>query len=68
MEADLAKEKRAIERIWNKRHKQLERALTSTSGLYGDLQGIIGNGLKEIEGMDLLAIADDETLDATKTD
>jgi hypothetical protein len=56
MQADLEAEKRAFNTRWNKRQKQLDRALASTTGLYGDLQGIIGNGLKEIEGMDLLAI------------
>ncbi len=56
MQADLEAEKRAIQRQWNKRHKQLDRALASTTGLYGDLQGIIGNGLQEIEGMDVLAL------------
>ena len=56
MQADLEAEKRAFNTRWNKRQKQLDRALASTTGLYGDLQGIIGSGLKEIEGMDLLAI------------
>jgi hypothetical protein len=56
MQADLEAEKRALNTRWNKRQKQLDRALASTTGLYGDLQGIIGNGLKEIEGIDLLAI------------
>jgi hypothetical protein len=56
MQADLEAEKRAYNKHWNKRQKQLDRALASTTGLYGDLQGIIGSELKEIEGMDLLAI------------
>lgn len=56
MQADLEAEKRAYNKHWNKRQKQLDRALSSTTGLYGDLQGIIGSELKEIEGMDLLSI------------
>jgi len=61
MQADLNAEKRAINKQWNKRQKQLDRALASTTGLYGDLEGIIGgDGLQEIEGMDLLAIDVDE--------
>lgn len=56
MQADLEAEKRAFNRHWNKRQKQLDRAITSATGLYGDLQGIIGNGLQEIEGFDALAI------------
>ena len=56
MQADLDAEKRAYNKHWNKRQKQLDRALASTSGLYGDLQGIIGTGLQEIEGMEILSI------------
>ncbi len=56
LQADLESEKRAFSRHWNKRQKQLDRAITSATGLYGDLQGIIGHGLQEIEGIDALAI------------
>ena len=56
MQADLEAEKRAYNKHWNKRQKQLDRALASTTGFYGDLQGIIGTGLQEIEGMEVLAI------------
>ena len=56
MQADLESEKRAFNRQWNKRQKQLDRAIASTTGLFGDLQGIVGNGLQEIEGIDALAI------------
>ncbi len=56
MQADLESEKRAFTRHWNKRQKQLDRAIASTTGLFGDLQGIMGNGLEVIEGMDALAI------------
>ncbi len=60
MQADLESEKRAFTRQWNKRQKQLDRAIASTTGLFGDLQGIMGNGLEVIEGMDALAIEADE--------
>ena len=61
MQSDLEAEKRAYNKHWNKRQKQLDRALSSTTGLFGDLQGIIGSELKEIEGMELLAL---EEMDA----
>ena len=54
MKNDLDAEKRAIERQWAKREKQIEQAVRATAGMYGDLQGIIGATLPEIEGMDLL--------------
>ena len=65
MQADLESEKRAFNKHWNKRQKQLDRAISSTTGLFGDLQGIIGNELQEIEGMDLLALEVTESSDPT---
>jgi hypothetical protein len=56
MGQDLEEEKRAFTTRWNKRAKQLDRVLVSTSGLYGDLQGIIGSTLPEIKGMGLDAL------------
>ena len=56
MRQDLEAEKRAYQRCWAKREKQLERVVVSTSGLYGDLQGIIGSTLPEIKGMSLDAL------------
>jgi hypothetical protein len=53
MRQDLEAEKRALNTHWRKREKQLDRVLVSTSGLYGDLQGIIGSTLPEIKGMSL---------------
>jgi hypothetical protein len=56
MGQDLEEEKRAFTTRWNKRAKQLDRVLVSTSGLYGDLQGIIGRSLPEIKGMSLTSL------------
>jgi hypothetical protein len=53
MRQELEAEKRALNTCWRKREKQLDRVLLSTSGLYGDLQGIIGRSLPEIKGMSL---------------
>ncbi len=58
MRQELEAEKRALNTCWKKREKQLERVLLSTSGLYGDLQGIIGSTLPEIQGMSLSALGD----------
>jgi hypothetical protein len=69
MGQDLEEEKRAFTTRWNKRAKQLERVLVSTSGLYGDLQGIIGSTLPEIKGMNLAALgAGDPPADKALTD
>lgn len=53
MQGDLEKERRAIMRQWAKRQEQIERVMTATVGMYGDLQGIAGKSLKEIDGLAL---------------
>lgn len=53
---ELDAEKRAVARLWAKREKQLERAAIQTAGLYGDLGGIIGNALPQIQNLELPAI------------
>lgn len=55
MKSDLESERRAFQRHWAKREKQIEQAVICTAGMYGDFQGIIGNSLPEIEGMRLLS-------------
>ena len=56
---DLEAEKRATQRIWAKREKQLERALGSTAGMYGDLQGIVGTSLPQLEKLEMPALTDE---------
>jgi len=58
MRTDLEAEKRAVQKIWAKREKQLDRAITHTAGLHGDLTGIIGAAIPQIESLELLAITD----------
>ncbi len=56
MQEDLAAEKKAITKQWAKREEQIERVMQSTVGMYGDLQGIAGKSLQEIEGLELAMI------------
>ena len=53
---ELEAEKRSTQRIWAKREKQLERAISQTAGMYGDLSGIIGGALPAIANLGLPAI------------
>jgi hypothetical protein len=53
LRADLESEKKAFNRIWAKRTKQLDRMLGGVTGMYGDLQGIVGASLPEVEGLEL---------------
>ena len=47
---------------WAKREEQIERVMGATVGMYGDLQGIAGKSLQEIEGLDLLTIGTSEKM------
>jgi hypothetical protein len=59
MQLDLDKERKAIMKQWAKRHEQIERVMQATVGMYGDLQGIAGQSLQEIEGLELVALGSD---------
>jgi hypothetical protein len=53
MQEDLDKERKVIMKQWAKREEQIERVMGATVGMYGDLQGIAGKSLQEIEGLEL---------------
>jgi len=52
MQDDLQEERRVAERRWSKREKQIQRVITNTSGMYGDLQGLIGSSLHSIPALE----------------
>lgn len=56
---DLDAERRVITKQWARREAQIERVMQGTLGMYGDLQGIAGQSLQEIEGLELLALEGD---------
>ncbi len=56
---DLESEKRSMHRLWAKREKQLERATRNTSGMYGDLAGILGAKLPQIANLEIATMAVD---------
>lgn len=53
MQADLEREKKVMTRLWSKREAQIQGVIESTVGMYGDLQGIVGRALQEIEGLEM---------------
>ena len=53
MQDDLASERKATMKRWAKREQQLHTVLDSTAGLYGDLQGIAGRSMLEIEALEM---------------
>jgi hypothetical protein len=53
MHADLDKERKTMTKLWARRAEQIRCVVESTAGMYGDLQGIAGKTLQEIEGLQL---------------
>ncbi len=51
MRDDLDKERNAMQRLWKKREGQLGRITTNMIGLCGDLQGISGSGMPQLDGI-----------------
>lgn len=61
MQEDLDKERKSVTRLWAKRESQIERVMGATVGMYGDLQGIAGRSLQEIEGLEYPALEADSS-------
>jgi hypothetical protein len=61
MQEQLNQEKRALMKHWSRREKQIQAVLNGLSGMYGDLQGIIGTAsLPEIETLEITDLGDEE--------
>lgn len=57
LQDQLARERRAMEKIWKEREKQIERVITNTVGMYGEISGILGGALPEIPALTLEGVA-----------
>lgn len=53
MQEDLDKERKNAMRLWAKRESQISGVIEATAGMFGDLQGIAGKALHEIDGLSL---------------
>lgn len=62
LQEGLDKERKAMQRLWAKREQQLRVMAGATAGMYGDLQGIAGQSIQEIDALniDLLAGPNDD--------
>jgi hypothetical protein len=52
MQGDLDRERKAMTKLWARREQQIRCVVESTAGMYGDLQGIAGQSIQEIDGLD----------------
>ena len=53
MQSDLDSEKRAMQKIWKQREKQIEKVLDNTINMYGSIKGIAGNAVTNIKALEL---------------
>ncbi|SHM35826.1 DUF2130 domain-containing protein [Flavobacterium chilense] len=60
MQNDLDSEKRAMQRIWKQREKQIEKVVHNTLGMYGSIRGIAGNAVQAVRALELDFIEGDD--------
>jgi hypothetical protein len=53
LRTQLDTEKRAFQRIWANREKQIDRMMENTISVVGDIQGLIGSSMPKIDGLEL---------------
>lgn len=63
MKKDLDSEKRAIEKQWAKREKQIEKIVLNIAGMHGELEGIVGASLPAIKMLELPSDEQQEEID-----
>ncbi len=60
MQEDLDKERKFLIKQFAKREEQIREVIDATAGMYGDLQGIAGKTLQEIEGLDVKMLGESQ--------
>jgi hypothetical protein len=53
MKNSLDSEKRAMQRIWKEREKQIDKVIENTIDMYGSIRGIAGNAVQAIQALEL---------------
>jgi hypothetical protein len=53
MKTALESEKRAMQRIWKEREKQIEKVITNTIDMYGSIKGIAGSAIQPVTALEL---------------
>ena len=53
MKNALESEKRAMQRIWKEREKQIEKVITNTIDMYGSIKGIAGSAVQSVKALEL---------------
>ncbi|MFP6269512.1 DUF2130 domain-containing protein [Helicobacter pylori] len=53
LRVDLESEKRAMNKIWKSREKQMEKVFEGTINMYGSIKGIVGNAIGQVKVLEL---------------
>jgi hypothetical protein len=53
MKTGLDSEKRAMQRIWKEREKQIDKVVTNTIDMYASVKGIAGNAIQSVKALEL---------------
>lgn len=57
LQEQINRERRAMEKLWREREKQIERVIINTVGMYGEMRGIVGATIPEIPALYLEGVA-----------
>lgn len=60
MKDALEGEKRAMQRIWKEREKQIEKVITNTIDMYGSIKGIAGSAIQSVKALELPKAAEEK--------
>lgn len=53
MQSDLDSEKRAMQRLWKQREKQIQKVLENAIDMYGSIKGIAGNAIGNVKALEI---------------
>jgi len=59
MKIALDSEKRAMQRIWKEREKQIEKVIANTIDMHSSIKGIAGNAIQTVKALEFQAGEDE---------
>ena len=59
MHDGIGNERRAMEKLWKEREKQLDKVLNNTIGFYGSVKGIAGSAVPSVPLLELNSVVEE---------
>jgi len=63
MKSALESEKRAMQRIWKEREKQIEKVIINTIDMHASIRGLAGNAIQSVKALELPGESEDEIIE-----